>query len=126
MPSFTPRALAAASAALVRSPDLGALLLGDGRVNVEHERVGVRDLGHDERNALRHQAGDEGNITRPAVELGPDNRALVGSRAAQHRCSVSVSRTNSSEADSNFPPEHRSGPGRDVGATEDECQSRYE
>ena len=36
--------------------DLGALLLGDGRIDVQHERVGVRDLGDDERHALRHQA----------------------------------------------------------------------
>ena len=33
---------------------LGAFLFGDGRIDVEHERVGVRDLGNDERNALRH------------------------------------------------------------------------
>ena len=65
--------------------DLGALLLGNGRVDVQHERIGVRDLGHDERHALRHQAGDERDVARQAVELRHDNRALVGRRPLQRR-----------------------------------------
>ena len=65
--------------------DLGALLLGDRGVDVQHERVGVRDLGDDEGHALRHQAGDERDITRQAIELGDDDRALVGGRPLQRR-----------------------------------------
>ena len=65
--------------------DLGALLLGDGRVDVQHERVGVRDLGHDERHALRHQAGDERDVAGQPVELGHDDRAPVGGRPLQRR-----------------------------------------
>ena len=63
--------------------DLGAFLFGDGRVNVQHERVGVRDLGDDERDALRHQAADERYIAAEPVELGGDHRAFVGRRAVQ-------------------------------------------
>ena len=65
--------------------DLGALLFGDGRIDVQHERVGVRDLGNDERHALRHQAGDERDVARQAVELGHDNRASVERRPLQRR-----------------------------------------
>ena len=63
--------------------DLGALLLGNGRIDVEHERVGVRMLGHDERDALRHQARDKGYITRQAVQLRHDNWASVERRPLQ-------------------------------------------
>ena len=50
--------------------DLGALLLGDRGVDVQHERVGVGDLGDDERHALRHQGPDERDIAAQAIELG--------------------------------------------------------
>jgi hypothetical protein len=52
---------------------------------VEHERVGVRDLGDNERDTLRHQAGDERHIARQPVELGHDHRALVGRSPVQRR-----------------------------------------
>jgi hypothetical protein len=40
---------------------------------------------HDDRDTLRHQAGDERDIAGQAVEFGHDNRALVSSRPFQ-RC----------------------------------------
>ena len=44
---------------------------------MEHERVGIgTELGDNEGNALNHQAGDEGDIAREAVELGHDDRAF--------------------------------------------------
>ena len=43
----------------------------------EHERVGVRDLGDDERDTLRHQAGDERHVARQPVELGRSPTGVV-------------------------------------------------
>ena len=65
--------------------DLGALLLGNGRIDVEHERVGVRMLGHDERDGLRHQARDKGYITGEAIQLRHNNGASVERRPLQRR-----------------------------------------
>ena len=46
-------------------------------VKVQHKRVGVSaEFGDDERNALDHQSGNEGDITREAIELGHDHRAF--------------------------------------------------
>jgi hypothetical protein len=43
--------------------DKPALLLGQRGVEVEHEGICIgSELGHDEGNALCHQAGDEGDI----------------------------------------------------------------
>ena len=37
---------------------------------MQHERIGIStQLGDDERDALRHQAGNEGHIAREPVEL---------------------------------------------------------
>ena len=62
---------------------LGTLLFGDRRIDAEHERVGVRDLGNDERNALRHQARDERHVSGQAIELGHDNWTSVKRRPLQ-------------------------------------------
>jgi hypothetical protein len=45
--------------------DQAALLLRQGRVDVEEERVDVRpQLGDDEGHALGHEAADEGHVPR--------------------------------------------------------------
>ena len=46
---------------------------------MQHERIGVStEFSDDERHALRHQAGHEGDIARQAVQLGNDHAALRG------------------------------------------------
>ena len=56
LPRACPRALAAASAAFVRCADHRALFLGEGREQVQHERVDVRaKLAADEWDLLRHE-----------------------------------------------------------------------
>ena len=58
--------------------DQPALLLGDGGVDVQHERIGVRpELRDDERHTPGHQASDEGDVAAQPVELGDDHRAAV-------------------------------------------------
>ena len=75
-PSLTPRALAAASAALVRLADHRALLLRHRRVDVQRERVDVAaQRGDDERHPLRHQTCNERDVTAEPVELGDGNFA---------------------------------------------------
>ena len=45
--------------------DQGALLLGEGRVQVEHKRVGITaELGDDERDPVRHQPRDKMHVAR--------------------------------------------------------------
>src|SRR5215216_5205654 len=45
--------------------DQAPLLFGEGRVEVEHERIGVAaEFGDNEWHSLRHQARDEGDIAR--------------------------------------------------------------
>ena len=45
--------------------DHRALLFGERRIQVQHERIDVgAELGNDERDTLRHEAGDEMNVTR--------------------------------------------------------------
>ena len=91
----TCRPLAAACAVLVGLPSLipvvlrseggfcalgdqPALLLGQRRVEVQHEWIGVgAEFGDDERHALGHKAGDEGDVAGEAIELGDDDRALA-------------------------------------------------
>jgi hypothetical protein len=49
--------------------DQPALLLGEGGVEVEHERIGVpAEFCHQEGHTLRHQARDKGHIARQPVE----------------------------------------------------------
>ena len=43
------------------------------------------EFGHDERHALRHQAGDERHIARQPVELGDEDAALRGLGCCQRR-----------------------------------------
>ena len=49
---------------------LAALLLGKCRIQVQHEGIGVGSELSYEWHALRHQPGDEGNVTLEAVKLG--------------------------------------------------------
>ena len=64
--------------------DQRALLLGQRRVDVQHERVHVRTkLCHNERNALRHQPGDERDIARQPIELGDNDRAYALASAVE-------------------------------------------
>jgi hypothetical protein len=61
-----------------------SLLLGQGSVEMEHERVRVgTQLGHDERHPLRHQAADERDITAQTIQLRHDHRAFRPSRRGQ-------------------------------------------
>lgn len=51
--------------------DLAPLLLGKGRIEMEHERIGIgTQLSHDEVDTLSHQAGYERQVAGEAVELG--------------------------------------------------------
>ena len=70
MPSFTLAAFFAASAAPVGAENKCALLLGQGRTNMEHEQVGIRaGLDKGERNSVRHRAADELHVAGHEVEL---------------------------------------------------------
>ena len=53
------------------------LLLGKRRVKVQHEGISIgTELRYDERNALCHQPGDEGDVARQPIELRHDHRTL--------------------------------------------------
>ena len=66
--------------------DQPPFLLGQRRVEVQHERVGIgAEFRDDEGDALRHQAGNEGDVAGEAVELGHHDRALCLARCGQ-RC----------------------------------------
>ena len=63
---------------------MAALLLGKGGVKVQHERIGVgAEFRDDERHALCHQPGDEGDIARQPVELGDDHGAALAAGQRQ-------------------------------------------
>jgi hypothetical protein len=68
LPSFASCAFFCASARQGPRCDHRPFLLGHGRVNVKHERIGVAtQLGDDEQHALRHETRHEGDITgKPA------------------------------------------------------------
>jgi hypothetical protein len=56
--------------------DENTFFLGQRSVDVEHEWVSVGpQLGNDEGDTLRHQAGDKGNIPTQTIELGDHDRA---------------------------------------------------
>ena len=58
--------------------DQPPLLLGESSVQVQHERVCIRaQFGDDERNPLRHEAGNERDVAGEPVELGDDDRAFA-------------------------------------------------
>ena len=64
--------------------DQPPLLLGERGIEVQHEGIGIgAKLGDDERHALRHQPGDEGDIAGEPVELGDDDGALADSGRGQ-------------------------------------------
>jgi|GEM_PF-5634518 len=60
------------------------LLLRQRGVEVKHERVGVAaKFSDDERDTLGHQASNEGNITREAIQLRDHYAAFSGLRGSQ-------------------------------------------
>jgi hypothetical protein len=78
LPSACPRALAAARAANVRSLINLALALGEGRVQVQHERLDVRaQLRDDEWDPMGHQAGNEMDVSAEAIERGNRDGAFT-------------------------------------------------
>jgi hypothetical protein len=63
-----------------------AFLLGQGRIQVQHKRIGVpAEFGHDEGHTLRHQAGHKSHVTRKPVELG-NNYATLRRLCSGQRC----------------------------------------
>jgi hypothetical protein len=89
---MAPFAFLAASADLVRS-DQPTLLLGQGRIEVQHERISVTTkFRNDEGHALRHQARHERYVAGQPVKLGNDNAALrslcSGQRSGELRPTV--------------------------------------
>ena len=84
LPSLAPSAFFAASAASGALRDQPPLLLGQRGVEVQHERIGIAaQFGDDERHALGHQAGDERDIARQAVELGNQHAAFGAAGCSQ-------------------------------------------
>jgi hypothetical protein len=66
--------------------DHSPLLLGQGRVDVQGERVDVAaERSDDERHPLRHQTGDERHVSRQAIELGDRHWRLEPLRRLQGR-----------------------------------------
>ena len=54
--------------------EIKALLLGKRGVKMQEERVWVRaKVSYNEGNSLRHEAADEMNVARQAIELGDDD-----------------------------------------------------
>ena len=79
--------------------NLGALFLGEGGVKVQQERLNVRaKLGGDERNALRHQAGDEMHVTRKPIELRDTRDTPLPLRRAAAKEAASCGRRSSASA----------------------------
>ena len=51
---------------------------------MQHEGIGIgAEFGNDERNTLRHQPGDEGDVAGEAIELGDDDRTLAATRGGE-------------------------------------------
>jgi hypothetical protein len=56
---------------------------------MQHKRVGIApEFGHDERDALRHQAGHERDIAGEPVELRDQDAALRGLGGGQCGCEL--------------------------------------
>ena len=72
---------------LMRWENVPAPFLGQGGINVQHEWIGVRvaRLRHDKGHIVRHQAGDEMDVTAQPIELGDDDRRLVFARGLERR-----------------------------------------
>ena len=69
--------------------DQSPFLLGKRGIEVQHERVGIgTELGDDEWHALGHQAGDEGDVAREAIELGDHDGALRLPRQGEGCCKL--------------------------------------
>ena len=71
-----------------------ALALGEGGVQVQHERLDVRaELGDDERDPMGHQAGNEMDVSAEAIELGNRDGAFpvpagLGERGGELRAAL--------------------------------------
>ena len=68
LPSLTPRALAAASATLVRAEIIAGYFY--------RRRMNGSVSAPDERHAPRHQAGGEDHVAAQPIELGDNDRAV--------------------------------------------------
>ncbi len=76
-------------AALVRWRDHRALLLGEGGVQMQQERLDVgTEIGDQKRRLVRHQAGNEMHVAREPVELGDGNGARLPVAAGAGRRSL--------------------------------------
>jgi hypothetical protein len=78
---LAPLAFLAASAARVRSEISRRSFSAQRGIEMQHER----EFGHDEGDALAHQARDEGDIAGQPVELGHDHRTSGGSGGGKGR-----------------------------------------
>jgi hypothetical protein len=73
-----------ASALRVRSEISRLSFSASCRVDVQHERIGIgSEFSHHEGHALRHQARNERNVAREAVELGYDDWAFGSFRGCE-------------------------------------------
>ena len=80
MPRVCPRALAAARAAFLRWEIARALLLGEGDVQVQQERLDVgAEIGDQKRRLVRHEAADEVHVAREPVEVSDGDGARLTS-----------------------------------------------
>lgn len=74
--SLTPRALAAASAALVLSLIM-RFFFSDHRHDADSQPIGVRHVGRSEGDARSLQSEQKMRVTRQAVEFSDDQRRLA-------------------------------------------------
>jgi hypothetical protein len=66
--------------------DQPPLFLGQRRVEVQHEGICIpAEFGHYERHALRHQPGNERDVTGKSVEFGHQHAALGRSGYGERR-----------------------------------------
>ena len=64
-------------------------LLGQGRIKVQHKRIGVSTkFGHDERYPLGHQARHKDHVARETAQLGNNDRALAEASGGHCCCKV--------------------------------------
>jgi hypothetical protein len=66
--------------------DQGALLFGERGIEMQNEGIDVRpEFRNEERDAMRHQAGNEMHVARETVELGDRDRATQRARLGERR-----------------------------------------
>ena len=83
-----------------------AFLLGQGRIQVQHKRIGVSaEFCHDEGHTLRHQAGHKSHVTRKPVKLG-NNYAAFRSLCGGQGCGLIESAGPGRRTPSRFRLQH--------------------